>query len=239
MLTNKVSLDYLRLATYNMESFGEIAKAMQVIKPSSTSRKWIQYTGMGDDTHFFGHGLTNDGDDHYVAEVSGPESVHLFHYDFEWVYATRIDLQITCECPEWYEAREFKDAIYPQEAWAEKGRRRKPKLTESDTGHTVNIGSRDSDRYIRIYEKFGEDGRRYIRFEVEYKRKMAKSVYSDLKGAASLSSERLEFLLNSIVLSELRALPEVDIVNFFLVRLVMVMMQIGQKRLEPLKMFRH
>lgn len=238
MLVNKIALDYLRLATYNMSAYNDLARAIQYIAPDDMKqRKWIQYKGIGDDKRFAGHGLQMDDDkkptiDHYVAHVSGEESAQLFAYDFEHVYATRLDIQLTLECPSWYRARDFCDELSEPERWKGKGRQRMPELYEKPEGKGdgVTIGSRDSGRYIRVYEKYDEWGKKWLRFEIEYKKSLAKTVYRAMKESYENESTP-EGVMTDYMLSELQSLPEVNTVNFFVVGWAMAIMSSARELL--------
>lgn len=119
----------------------------------------------------------------------------------------RIDLQITVPQPFSYRARNLKDELEGAE-WF--GRKRKSLLYENSGLDTVYVGSRASDRVIRVYVK-EIDGLRWLRFEVEYREDRANPVYFKC-------SEGNQQTIGGILRSEIEQLPEVADVGILAIK---------------------
>lgn len=223
MLIDKPQCDYLRLATFHPEHYQTLAPIVLNIPLDQDRRetRWLDYKGFGNksNTAFAGQGTIKSGRRkgqwHSVAHLSGEQSNMLLQYHFpDEIYCTRIDLQVTVRCPEKYDAYKFHQDLEDEEIdWP--ARRRKPLLIKGPKGEgdSVYIGSRDSDKYIRVYEKFNEAGKRFLRLEVEYKRQRARNTYE------YITARRQDTAIAFLLMSELDLLPRLEIVDFLKVAL--------------------
>jgi hypothetical protein len=160
----------------------------------------MQYQGhcqiLPDGSIFWGVGQ-QQGNDHFLMQASGSAADRVARWlmvneersDFN---ITRLDLQLTVPIPSWFNARHFLDALRVGD-W--KGRRRKATMIDNYGDDTVYIGSRQSDKFCRVYVK-EED---FLRLEFEYKKGKADAVYWMLKrhgiekaGAGLLHGEVLQ-----------------------------------------------
>lgn len=126
-----------------------------------------------------------------ILMVTGPQSEHAFK-----VACQLDDLKFTrCDCAVdvfLYEKvmglpRLIKDNY--------KGKA-KVVLFESELGDTIYIGSRQSDAYLRIYDKskqYGLDLGRVYRWEVEYKGELAKPVVDKVRDGGRMAIRELVF----------------------------------------------
>lgn len=90
---------------------------------------------------------------------------------------TRVDLQLTVPLLEEYSARGLTDQLRSGH-WSRKGAAPQVDVYDSADGmDTVYVGSRSSNRFWRIYVKAADEGK-YLRFEVEYKGRRARKVFS-------------------------------------------------------------
>ncbi len=114
---------------------------------------------------------------------------------------TRVDCQITIEIVDGWSARDFHDKI-KRRAWpgTKRNHRRKVNLIENEGFDTVYIGSKSSEKRLCIYVKEGEDGKRYLRFEVRYKKDKADVTFGKMLQG--------EITPNDIVGYELSLLPK-------------------------------
>ena len=125
-------------------------------------------------TVFFGTGEQR-GRPHYLAQFTGHRAQTAWDaYDglvaYDLVRVTRLDVALTVPLPPGWR----QDYLFAS-LKADDGPR-SVSYIESQSGPeghetlaTVYIGSRSSDRYVRVYEKPDSEGNLYLRFEVEYK----------------------------------------------------------------------
>ena len=199
---NRPALDYVRGTTFDIRKFQKTVWQVVPEDDSGERGTFLQYKGTRYPHAFHGQAEQN-GKTNYLIEVSGRPAqdvgYHLIHAEMKM---TRVDVQITVYKPDWYSARECKDAIeygvWPRDS-------RTVGLLERDSD-TVEIGDRSSDRYIRIYEK-GSD---WLRFEVEFKGPRAVR-FSEMyrKGGG-------DAILEGVLAHELDLLPETPVKDLFL-----------------------
>lgn len=79
------------------------------------------------------------------------------------------------------------------------------------SGMTVYLGSRESERFVRIYDK-NIDGIDYDRLEIEFKRTRAQHIMEQI---ATFSVEDLPKFLNGVVCSQITFVRQRDDVEFF------------------------
>lgn len=200
LVLNVPMCDYWRGTTWSWDTYvkmvTEVVHAMHgdLGKPG----KFMQYEGNRYAHAFHGQG-TQNGRPHYLVQLSG--------YFADTLYAdmvklkpvtTRVDYQITIDKPGGFVSRETVDMMRNL-PWP--GRRRKVTLIDGGGDDTIYIGSRTSDRFIRIYVKH----EKYLRFEVEFKSERARRAVYVASGEG----------MGGILKSELEKLPDVPIVHEF------------------------
>lgn len=152
-----------------------------------------RYEGAWLGSIFVGEGIQCESK-HALVRVSGEDSHRAFSELVECgeFKCTRLDVQITTELPAGYSARQLVDDLRAGQSGEY---RRSVRMIENDDGtDTVYIGSRDSDRFARLYVKV-IDGEKYLRFEVEHKSSWAEIVsktYIEQKDC--LASVLMDFL---------------------------------------------
>jgi len=166
-----VSVDYIRLATWNWQFYLDLAARIRRKYPSWRKSKWLQYTMEKSTTAKVSYGCATQNDKgHGVFEASGIDAHVFYHWlvktltDEEKLklYATRLDIQCTKARQEWLDY----DKLYK--------RLRKPKrLILDHTGNTLYIGNRESDSFWRLYDKTALA----VRLEVELKGNQAKGAW--------------------------------------------------------------
>lgn len=195
---NQVSLDYLTLTSFN-PLFYLFARDYleQHHDKKDGERHRMQYTGAlyhsARGTAFLGTG-SQKGEDHHLLQISGLLADDLWTPMSKFLRggtarATRIDVQMTVE----YQ-REHWDA----HLWAERLREWHPNMSvssiESQSGPagsklaTIYFGSRQSNRFVRLYEKMGLGEDVYLRFEVEYKGERARAVAAHMLAEGEVKS---------------------------------------------------
>lgn len=214
IITDSVAADWLTLTSYDAKTARRIEMQLLQIGGTDGSKKAsrLQYKGWAAEGVFFG--TAKQGElGHYMCVASATAANELLQrmqaLGIESGYScTRIDLQYTKKrenhitslsiCGEElrrYIAQEVKNSsIRPQ-----------IKVISSDKrcDETVYIGSRESERFVRIYDKM-IDNEEYVRFETEYKGKyanevMKKCIASDKQAAQILASEVLKYVSASSV----------------------------------------
>ena len=185
-LTATVSSAYPReKAAYDYEKVLDIIYPND--KPVSRPMKLLGYLGEGRGDVFFGE--RSDG---WLMRVTGPKATLATVALINRVWRpTRIDLQITVTLPE-RSQRDLCDEIFQaarehpvlseddgdDDDQEEAKPRRKSAIYEDERGgKTVYLGSRSSDRFIRIYDKGVQSGQdeafKMYRFECEFKNRRA------------------------------------------------------------------
>lgn len=162
ILVNKVSVDYARGTTFAGHRYRECVKKMlKNIDTSPRPARRYQYSGDLLGNVFHGQG-DQSGRTSYMVDVSGADANDYYQtmIDSEMKF-TRLDIQVTTELPHWYSSRSYKDFL-KSAVWS--GQKLNVELIEGKNGSdTVYIGSRSSDKFIRVYVK----DRNLLRFEIE------------------------------------------------------------------------
>lgn len=214
-LVNQVAMDWLTLTTYEKDVYNEFIQlcAESVDLKKSSSQKRMQYSGIGGNGYFWGKGL-QEGREHYMMILSGIEAATIGNV---WMgklasvdcQSTRIDIQLTLlkegKCRKTSEVgNAIRKSITNQPSRV--GAPLSVKLVDSDkfNDDTVYIGSRSSNRYVRIYDKVSE-GNEYLRYECEVKGDLAKRLYGEL---LTVPEALKSWLLGSIHPS-IRTIPEI------------------------------
>lgn len=199
MIINEVAPDWLTLTT-----FDEIpAYALQqIIDRHSTGpledQKRMQYSGFRKGQLFLGRSLQL-GLPHYMFQASGLGAALTWVdcAEIALLKCTRIDLQLTIPMPKWYSSRDFYDALAAH-----------PKLPDvsivqsGDGLDTIYVHRRISRRFWRVYAKLDAAGRKWLRFEVEFKRELAAAVWEQLR-----DSDDSYRLMAELVAAELDSCP--------------------------------
>lgn len=204
------AVDWLTLTSYDRSAHAAVWQVLAVCvtgQAEPADGKRMQYVGRQGDGWFHGDAMQGKKR-HYMTQVSGAladEFMRRWRMVVEWrdvVQCSRLDMQITVpddgavSIPALgVQLRESAPA-----AWGGRGVRPSVSFISNDDGRdTLYIGSRQSDRYTRIYVKeVGVD--RWLRYEVECKGDLAASAY-----AAALSGHRTA--LGKALASELGRLP--------------------------------
>jgi hypothetical protein len=192
------ALDWLTIATYRFEAY---TKMVGLLRARDTSTKWkagrwLQYDGFHDGSNiFYGHTLQTNEREHYIVKISG-HAAHTVFRDLmdnpenldilQAFYATRIDVQVTRDIPDWWNPRDcYDDMVNVQKKTAS--------VIQSDTGATLYIGKRTSGRFIRFYVKDLE--KPYLRLEFELKAQYARDAWTYLVEENMTPAELFEDML--------------------------------------------
>lgn len=186
MLVNEPRCDWIRVTTFDK---GQYEKMAQVVKDLAFDEepeegKFLQYRGDWYSHAFHGQGEQNNYQ-HWLVNVSGELSQTALEWiikvtDVTLIKCTRIDLQVTVPLPESWDIRHHVDALR-ESMWP--SRRRKVEFYENEgPGGTIYIGSRQSDKFARIYVKFtgSDEWPLCLRFEMELKGAVADVVFKTM-----------------------------------------------------------
>jgi hypothetical protein len=181
-------LDYIRLATWNTTAYAYMAsEIMRVWTWDYQPGKWQQYSGHRAKQFFMGSG-EQDGRRHHVISASGSlaERMRKSLMLFDGLYATRIDIQMTVERPSWVDLGKLHKSLG----------KKITTLISSEQNDSLYFGSRESDKFARLYEKpLGE--KMFLRFEFELKGKMAAGCWSAILGGETVGNVYKRLLIKS------------------------------------------
>lgn len=181
---NVAMIDWYTITSYD-EELGE--SWLMTVGLDGEYRKIMQYVGAaralpGGGTIFAGKGEIK-GRAHFMTYVSGAAADELF-----WRYrealvtgrarASRIDIQCTIQEPGGWSQLEL--MAQAEGAGLRPTNRRSPNTAGDGELMTIYIGSRESGRFDRCYEKESLGGERYLRFETQFGRKYANKLGEDL-----------------------------------------------------------
>jgi len=158
--------------------------------------KWLQYTGHRAPHFFMGTGEQN-GRRHHVVSASGglAERMRKSLMRLDGFYATRLDIQITVEEPGWVDLAKLHKSL---------GRKRTT-LISSEENDTLYFGSRESDKFARLYEKpLGE--KMFLRLEFELKGKMAAGSWNAILAGETVGGVFKRLLIKSVLPTAFRDL---------------------------------
>jgi hypothetical protein len=190
-------LDYLRLATWNTTAYALLAsEIMQVWSWDYQPGKWLQYSGHRARQFFMGSG-EQQGRRHHVISASGSlaERMRKSLMLFDGLYCTRIDLQMTIEEPTWVDLGQLHKSLG----------KKMTTLISSEDNDTLYFGSRESDKFARLYEKPLGD-RMYLRMEFELKGKMSSGAWMAILGGETVGNVYKRLLMKSILPVKFQAL---------------------------------
>ena len=211
IVINSVACDYLTLTTFD-DSVAARMRSMFCVLQSSNPAKVVnrlQYEGRIADGVFLGAAVQN-GTINYMMQATGYDAHRLMQawqaeQKTDRPRCTRLDLQVTVERL----AQDMPLSAYKvdmQIALKEHSTGRPPGIELFDKdgkwGETIYIGSRLSERYIRVYDK-EFDGRQGIRFETEYKGGIADNVFSHMLKRDTYSTD--------VIFSELAKLAGIQL----------------------------
>lgn len=192
-------LDYLRLATWNTTHYTYMAsEIMRVWSWDYQPGKWLQYTGHRAPQYFMGSGEQN-GRRHHVVSASGglAERMRKSLMLLDGFYSTRLDIQMTVKKPEWVNLAKLHKSL---------GKKRTT-LISSEENDTLYFGSRESDKFARLYEKPLGD-KMYLRMEFELKGKMASGSWNAILAGENVGAIYARLLIKSILPSKFKAMFE-------------------------------
>lgn len=211
MLIGSVMCDYVRLTSFD-DSTGHAFRLYfeQLVERENWKTRdahWMQYFGKLAEHGFCG-GAIQDNRFNHLIHVSG-EFANTIYSDFSQygsglLECTRFDVQVTLPMPEGFSLPSICESLRSVEPslWPGKqnrGRKVGP-LIDNQGEDTLYIGSRESDSFVRIYVKWDDERNYYVRFEVEFKGKRSRAVFSDLRSVS----------LFSILSGEFFRLPSID-----------------------------
>jgi len=198
MIVNEPACDYLTIGTFSREVADQLLTAMDTLSPQvAETQRRMQYEGLAKGSIFCGSALQREKM-HYLFQASGSIAQPALNLTAPLqTSCTRIDIQLTMIPPVNYHHRSVYEALKrsvdaPHCSIIESG----------DGLDTIYIGRRSARRFIRLYMKLADDGRRWLRFEAEYKRELAKSIHKEL-----CASEDPQRLMASLLLGELQFTP--------------------------------
>jgi len=193
MIIDAPAVDWLTFTTYENDHFQGWQLWQKKLSGEKKAGKIRMYDGEWVGSSFIGQGRQGSRA-HGLIRVSGSESNQAFFdlLDIGFDKCTRLDIQFTTPLPLEYSARKFADDLRSGQVGEYQ---RSVELYENGDGlDTVYVGSKKSDRFARFYVK-ENDGKRYLRFEIEHKNTWAEIVSKNLQsGDASMAGVMLDFL---------------------------------------------
>lgn len=171
----RAAIDWLTLATYRFESYTDAAAQMRARYPGKwKAANWLQYAGFKHPEYpiMYGKALQTNDKEHYVVKTSGSfaDEFATWFLSLECAdsfYCTRIDVQRTKSIPDWWDVRLLHDELHECSTVS---------MIQSESGSTLYLGSRTSDRFTRFYEK-DLDGK-LLRLEIELKGRYSRQAWS-------------------------------------------------------------
>lgn len=197
-------VDWLTLTTYSLEAVNElfyIHTGRRDMSGIADKGQFRNYRGVIAHHALFASGRQGEAT-HYLVKASG-SAAHDLAVSlancllWESFTATRIDFQVTA--PGDLDGLSVRDSIARIQAANHRGRPAKITTILGKTD-TVYIGSRSSDRLVRIYQKLG-DGAEIpdaVRFEVELKGDLAKIALADIMSGRVRVCDRLAWEWNRL-----------------------------------------
>lgn len=182
------ALDYLRLGTWDMAEYPLLVSSLMQLMPGKWEQsKWLQYHGWKNDVLFIGVGEQKK-QRHGIVNISGPKSNDHYNYFLEWesLYCTRIDLQITVRQPE---------NVHLDEVYARIKNHVKSSLIQSEQNDTLYVGARTSAIFTRLYEKILDT--KYLRLEYEVKGLRARGCWDAMKSGEGVGPIFMYYLKKS------------------------------------------
>jgi hypothetical protein len=193
-------VDYLRLCTWDLIQYTKAASALMQYRQGWKPGRFLQYQGHKLESMFFGTAKQGEKH-HYLVQISGgvaqtvaSDLSLMMILGHEKFYCTRLDVQKTLVLPEWWSVRDVVDSIKDMDVGQTP---RTISFIESSSGDTIYIGSRTSDKFIRVYTKSLDKD--YLRLEYELKGDLARSAFYTVfqNGGRSVSG-----IFNSLLVHE-------------------------------------
>ena len=175
---SKAALDYLRLATWDITEHTNLLADILKDGPGKWEHgKWLQYHGWKRETFFLGTGYQKKKR-HSIVNISGymADRNYTSLTTYGSYYATRIDLQITILKPDGVDLNSIYNLLQERKV--------KSSCIQSEKNDTLYVGARTSDVFIRLYEKPLDT--MYLRFEFEFKGKVARGIWQALQGKSTV-----------------------------------------------------
>lgn len=169
---------------------------------------WCGYTGSSISTAAFGAGLQGA-----ILQVSGAAADTRSLLELPFSGVPRLDVQVTT----WNEPSpsDVPRRVSRETVAARAGARGRPwKVAYIDgfgAGDTTYIGSRDSETFVRVYDKAAETGteeyRGAVRYEVEFKNGAAAAAYARLVADVDKACDTAAGIVRAVLLARGVALP--------------------------------
>jgi hypothetical protein len=184
ILLDTLCLDYITLTSYDTQLLEGHARHIvsRIPEHMPTAKNRMQYAGLICDGTFFGIGKQQE-QRHAMLQVPGYRSwitALIGMIEPEDIRCSRFDIQITVDAaliPSMQLLYEYLDAAEKSD-WNQTGPRPRHQLIRNSDGYdTLYIGTRTSELFRRIYVK-NIEGRDYVRYEVECKGALARSLYA-------------------------------------------------------------
>ena len=204
ILLYNAQVDWVTLTSYDSSWWRRWRQRIANAYNASIPRKIMQYDGLfcgtPDGSIFLGAG-SQSGTDHYMMRVSGSiaddiSSMWIPEVGRDECKASRIDIQMTIQEPEdWSQYdlfRRLRDKPFTIGWMASAGER-------VDELATVYIGSRNSERMTRCYEKETVGGNKLLRIETEYKGKRAAMIASRIAKGGGQAVNFLQYEIQHII----------------------------------------
>jgi len=199
-------IDYIRVTSQDQRCKGRMLDYYRAVRDRDKKLGYREMTGGA--FGFLGkkcrHAMYGDKAEWGMVQVSGYEAKSSLRLADEGTQATRIDLQLTYWVGESEVENVLRDA-YNRACAAPPTNHRPCKVNMIESRHraqTVYIGSRASDIFFRIYDKFEESGkeeyRGCVRFELELKGRLAKALWQRWVDGAGTLYQALEMVVQML-----------------------------------------
>ena len=197
-----LGVDYLTITEKNATRWNEIVQFLEgtlIRVMLAEGHTWEQAKQLGYQGSRIGTMFMGSRTDSSMLRVSGGLAEDVFTVlseKFEDLHVTRIDLQVTIafKGDRMLYAEECKaQVLHHQETSRNRSQPAVTLISTAGRGDTLQIGSRSSEVFCRIYDKWREQKLEYIpytwRFEVELKGETARNVAQHLSKAEPIEQE--------------------------------------------------
>ncbi len=167
IIENAVLCDWLTLTSFLDQAGSDWARESK--QGTFSTQKRLQYEGLVNEYSFFHGTAWQAGRTHHMAQCSGAYADPYLHKlaCYGYGHCRRLDLQMTVYDTERLDAVRVRDVYEGRHAVT---------IISSPSGDTVYLGSRDSQRMVRIYQKAAN----LIRVELELKGDRAGQAWQEL-----------------------------------------------------------
>lgn len=199
IIINQPALDYVTVSSFDTEFLVKINQQIipWIIDKFSLRHKTVpgqvlQYKGVHYADQLRKHVMfvgqaEQKGEPHFLFRVSGFMADAAYRKLLSEEIScnlTRVDAQITCPCNQPIEPKlwtEFNLRQHQEESHRGYGRK-VAIVSDNEKGHTLYIGSRQSSKFIRVYQKTDKEQQtHYVRLEVELKARGAKTFHENAR----------------------------------------------------------